>query len=128
MSAPIIAHLFGDYVVQSTWMAQEKTERNLPAAAHALTYAACFLPLTRDPARLAVIGGTHYVIDRWRLAKHIAWAKNQVAPARHRYPHAEHDGTGYRDGPPWLNTWLMIACDNAVHLAVNHAVLGWRRG
>jgi hypothetical protein len=65
----LIAHLFGDYVVQSTWMAERKLEAHGPALAHALSYAACFAPLTRSPARLAVIAATHFAIDRWRLVR-----------------------------------------------------------
>ena len=67
----LIAHLWGDYIVQSTWMADNKTSRSLPALAHAASYAACFLPLTRRWQPLVVIGGTHFAIDRWRLAKHL---------------------------------------------------------
>lgn len=126
-----IAHMVGDYVVQSDWMAQEKTSRWLPAVAHAASYAAAHLVVTRDPAALAVIGGTHAVIDRYRLARHVVWAKNQLAPARHRYPWSEGKGTGYhQDRPPWMAVWLMIAADNTIHLAINAAAVEWadRRG
>jgi hypothetical protein len=124
MSAELIAHLAGDYVVQSDWMAQQKTTASLPAAAHALTYAACFLPLTRSPRALALIGGTHFVIDRWRLAKRVVWAKNQAVPAGWRYPYAGNDVTGYpADRPAWMAVWLMIAADNTMHLALNRWAL-----
>lgn len=33
-----LAHMVGDYLIQSDWMAQEKTKRWWPAIAHALTY------------------------------------------------------------------------------------------
>lgn len=96
----LLAHLAGDYLVQSDWMAQEKTQPHgtLPAALHAASYAACFLPLTRNPARLAVIGGTHFVVDRWRLAKHVVYWKNQFAPERFRYSQSHAEATGYH-GP-----------------------------
>ncbi len=116
-----LAHLFGDYVVQSDWMAKEKTSKSGPAALHALTYSACFLPLTRSPRALAVIGGTHYVIDRWRLARHLVWARNQFAPSQYRY---RFDSTpfGAPEGqPPWLAGWLLFLADNSVHLLIN----GW---
>jgi hypothetical protein len=119
--ARLLAHAFGDYGIQSDWMASEKTKRSLPAAAHALTYTACFLPLTRDWRRLAVIGGTHFVIDRWRLARHLAWAKNQLAPKAYRPGHTT---TGYSvDKPPWLSFWLMILLDNSAHLLINELAL-----
>lgn len=138
-----LAHLFGDYVCQSDWMATEKTSAHLPAAAHAVTYAACFLPLTRSVRALAVIGGTHFVIDRWRLARHVVWLKNQAAPARHRYPWSHARATGYHDErcppgcdpvkcprgkPPWMSVWLMIVADNSMHLLINRWALTRLRG
>lgn len=117
-----LAHLVGDYVAQSHWMATRKTSENLPALAHAATYTACFLPLTRDWRRLAVIGGSHYLIDRYRLARHVSWAKNQVGPRASR---AGHTTTGYPDETPdWLKFWLMIITDNTMHLLINHVALG----
>jgi hypothetical protein len=116
-----IAHAIGDYVVQSDWMAAEKTKRHGPALAHAATYAACFLPLTRDWRALAVIGGTHFVIDRWRLAKHVGWAKNQLAPRAYRPPHT---ATGYSpDKPDWMAVWLLIITDNTMHVVINRWAL-----
>jgi len=124
--ARLLAHGFGDYGIQTDWMASEKTKHSLPAAAHALTYTACFLPLTRDWRRLAVIGGTHFIIDRWRLARHLAWAKNQLAPKAYR---PGHTATGYSDDKPdWLSFWLMILLDNSAHLLINELALEWRHG
>lgn len=117
-----LAHLVGDYVAQSHWMARNKTSRSLPAVAHAVSYTACFLPLTRDWRRLAVIGGSHYLIDRYRLARHVSWAKNQVGPAEQRPGHTP---TGFpEDTPEWLAFWLMIITDNTMHLLINHLALG----
>lgn len=119
----LLAHLFGDYIAQSHWMATEKTKRWWPAIAHAATYTACYLPVTRSIPALLVIGGTHTVIDRYRLARHLIWAKNQLGPARYRNGHT---ATGYaEDVPPWLAVWLLIACDNTLHLAINTAAVTW---
>lgn len=142
MAGEGLAHLVGDYVVQSDWMAVEKTTRALPAAAHAVTYAACFLPVTRSSRTLLVIGGTHYLIDRYRLAKYVAWAKNQLAPTRWRHPWDAHvaqtgyhlpnlPGSGWQNDhdpttpcqtqakPTWLSFPLMVAADNTLHLLIN---------
>jgi len=120
-----LAHAFGDYIVQSDWMANEKTKRHLPAALHAVSYAACFLPLTRSSKALVIIGGTHFVIDRWRLAKHVGWFKNQLAPESFR---PAHTATGYgEEKPDWMAVWLMIITDNTIHLTINHwALRRWR--
>jgi len=113
--------MVGDYIAQSDWMATRKTREHGPAAAHALAYTACFLPITRNPKALVLIGGTHFVIDRYRLARHVVWAKNQVAPADYRTPRTS---TGYSDAtPPWMSTWLLIIVDNTMHACVNRWAL-----
>lgn len=122
-----LAHAFGDYVVQSNWMAQTKTSNYISAGLHAASYTACFLPFTRDPRRLAVIGGTHFVIDHWRLARYLVWAKNQLAPAEHRYPLRNAGLFGYGpNSPDWLAGWLLFIADNAVHLTINELALASR--
>lgn len=114
-----LAHLAGDYLLQTHWMATEKTKRWSPAVAHGLVYGLCHLPVTRNPAKLAVIAGTHMVLDRYRLAKHWSWAKNQLAPKDFRYDF-DKSVAGYPEGTPdWLATWLMIISDNSFHLLIN---------
>lgn len=122
---PLILHLVGDYLTQSDWMAQEKTRASWPAAAHAFVYGLPFVIIGSWPA-VAVIIGSHFVIDRWRLARYVVWAKNMAAPARYRYPWADCAGTGYHaDRPAWLAVWLLIAADNTLHLICNALALGW---
>jgi hypothetical protein len=121
----LLAHLFGDYVLQTHWEATQKTEKSLPALSHAIKYTAGFVPLTKDWRALAVIGGTHYVLDRYRLAKQVSWAKNQLAPAESRYSWEEGKANaGYPESvPPWLSTWLMIISDNTIHMTINYLAL-----
>lgn len=117
----ILAHLVGDYIIQSDWMANEKTKRSIAAAAHALSYALPFLFLTLDPLALAIIVGTHFVIDRWRLARFVCWAKNWPWD---RQAWADCSGTGYhKDRPAWLAVWLLIIADNTMHLICNGLAL-----
>lgn len=78
----LLAHLVGDYILQSHYMATEKVRQSVAAAIHALCYTIPFLFLTRAPAALAVICGTHFVIDRFRLARYVVYAKNLLAPVR----------------------------------------------
>jgi hypothetical protein len=120
----IVAHLVGDYLIQSDWMATEKTKRSLAAALHALSYAVPFLFITTTPWALAFIVVTHFVIDRWRLARYVCWAKNAVGGAY--APWSECSGTGYhKDRPPWLAVWLLIIADNTLHLLCNGIALRW---
>lgn len=53
-----LAHLVGDYILQSHWEAQEKTKRWWPALLHAVTYGLPFLLVTQSPWALLVIVGT----------------------------------------------------------------------
>ena len=119
----ILAHLVGDYLLQSHWMATEKVHRWWPAVAHGLTYTLPYLVVTRSPLALLVIAGTHVVIDRYRLAKHVVWLKNQLGPSSHRPGHTP---TGYPDETPaWLAVWLLIVADNTLHLLINTAAVVW---
>jgi len=104
-------------------MATEKVRRSAAALAHVLCYAIPFLFLTRSAAALVVIVGTHFVIDRWRLARFVVWGKNQIAPRLYRNPPTS---TGYPlDAPPFLAVWLLIVADNIMHVTINAAALRW---
>ncbi len=120
----LLLHVIGDYIVQSDWMATEKTKRSFAALIHVVTYALPFLLLTQSITALAVIAGTHFIIDRWRLARFVCWAKNWPWPGRR--PWSECAGNGYpADRPPWLTTWLMIIVDNTMHVVINGVALRW---
>jgi hypothetical protein len=71
-----VIHAIGDYILQSDWMANGKTKAWQPAFAHALVYSLGFLLLKPSLAAWLVIFGTHYLIDRYRLARYVVWAKN----------------------------------------------------
>jgi hypothetical protein len=119
----LLAHAIGDYVLQSDWMANEKTRRSVAALVHVVTYALPFLFLSPSPLALAVIVGTHFVIDRWRLARFVVWAKNWLGPNR---PWSECVATGYpAERPAWMAVWLLIIADNVIHVAINGAALRW---
>ncbi|MGH2371207.1 MAG: DUF3307 domain-containing protein [Chloroflexota bacterium] len=119
----LLAHAIGDYLLQSHWMATAKTGAHLPAAVHAVSYTLPFLALTRSPWRLALIAGMHFVLDRWRVARYVAWAKNQLAPAP-RPSWSDCQATGYpAETPPWLAVWLLILTDNLCHVLLNGLAL-----
>jgi len=122
-----LAHLFGDYVLQSGWMANNKTQRSLPALVHATVYTTVFACLLQPSlASLMVIGGTHFFIDRFRLARYVVFAKEFIAP-RSSWPHWEDcKATGLPGAvPPWLAVWLMIIVDNTTHLTINALALAY---
>lgn len=153
----LILHLFGDYVTQSDWMAQNKTKQSVPAAAHALVYSLPFLLIVNRAhspwMAWLVILSTHFLIDRFRLARYVVWAKNLLAPEWTWYcdspesanaphnpgcptercdycrkvrtlPWKDCTGTGYPPNrPEWLAVWLLIVADNTIHLICNYAAL-----
>jgi len=123
----LILHLFGDYITQSHWMAENKTKANLPAWAHALVYSFPFLLLTGKAPNPALAGVvilvSHFLIDRYRLARYVVWAKNHIGQ---KMPPLADCPTGYPpDVPAWLSVWLLIAADNTLHLAINYVSLRW---
>lgn len=114
----IVAHLVGDYILQSDWMVREKGSSTLAATVHVVFYTLPFLLITQSPAALAIIAGTHFVIDRWRLARFLIWAKNRPWPGSR--PWSECRKTGYPpELPVWMSTWLMILVDNILHILIN---------
>lgn len=123
----LLAHLVGDYMIQSHWMANAKTQRNLEgwiaAAVHGVTYTLPFLLITQSWLALLVIGGTHIVIDHYRLARYFVWARNQLGPKKWR---PALTATGMPDdAPPWLAVWLLFIADNGIHTLINLAAIWW---
>ena len=135
----LVIHVIGDFVIQSDWMAMEKTKTFFSAFWHAVSYTVLFAFLTTSPYALAFICITHFIIDKWRLARYVCWAKNFLAPKWISYevdgketrmvrnlPFKECEATGYLPGkPPWMSFWLMIIADNTLHICCNAIALRW---
>jgi hypothetical protein len=123
----VVAHLVGDYILQSDWMALEKTKRSIPAIVHAVAYSLPFLFFRPSLLAWLVIVLTHFIIDRWRLARFVVYAKNFIAPWGYRpsrAPWSEYAATGYHESRPrWMAVWLMIIADNTMHLLCNGIAL-----
>jgi hypothetical protein len=121
----ILAHVIGDFFIQSDWMAVNKTSNWKAITIHALTYSIPFLlPMllgwwALSWSALAVIAGTHWVIDRWSLAKYICYAKNWFGPRGSNPPFSE-TMLGYNKDRPFVITfWLYVITDNTLHLIIN---------
>jgi len=89
-------------------MAGEKTKRSWPALAHVLVYTLMFFLLaTHNPLTLLVIGGTHFLIDRFRLARFVCWASQFLGAPSTWKPWSECTATGYDPShPAWIAVWL----------------------
>ena len=120
----LLLHLIGDYVTQTDWMARAKVSKTFAALCHAVVYALPFLLLSRSPAAIVVIAATHFLIDRFRLARYVAFAKNKATDWSLKW--ADCRAAGFPpDVPPGHAFWLMILIDNTIHLTINYAALRW---
>lgn len=132
----LLLHLIGDYILQSHWMAVNKSKKSLPCLLHCLTYTLPFLLLTRSWLALGIIGGTHFLIDRFGLARYLIWLKNWQAPGGFVSWHActltgyydpetglEPNSTPDLSRPIWLRIMLFIVTDNTLHLLFNFLAL-----
>jgi hypothetical protein len=123
----IFLHMFGDYVLQSHWMATNKTKSWRVALIHAVTYGVPFVFLNPSWPALAVIVFSHLVIDRLRLARYLVAFKNLLfAPdvERERLSMEIDMTTGSpKECPPYLAIWLLIIVDNLIHIFLNALAL-----
>lgn len=114
----LILHLIGDYITQSDWMAQNKTKSHFAALCHALVYSLPFL-LIADRWAFGVIFVSHFLVDRYRLARYVVFAKNFMGWPFPKWEDCK--ATGYpSDRPAWMAVWLLIIADNTIHLAGNY--------
>lgn len=120
----LVAHAVGDYVLQSHWMAVEKGRGWWAAALHGASYTVPFLLLTHSPIALLVIGTSHALVDRYRVAKYVVWARNTLGGFS--APWEECSATGMPlEVPSYLSAWLVIIVDNVIHVLINAAVIRW---
>lgn len=141
----LILHLIGDYILQSDWMANNKTSQNIACVAHALVYTLPFILVTQSKLALLVIMWSHFLIDRFRLAKYVCYYKNFLAPEcevwqcdarylsfededllKEKYRWENCKATGYpSETPQFLAVWLMIITDNTLHLTINYFAINY---
>jgi hypothetical protein len=145
MMPQLLCHIWGDFILQSDWMAMNKSKRSLPCLVHVLIYTSCFLLLTLSWKALLVIGATHFILDRWHTPlKRLIWLKNHAGPGFKFVPFKKCEATGYYDnllnevlwkpytreeingfGPRlnFITIWLYIVTDNCLHLTINYLAL-----
>lgn len=109
----LLAHLWGDYIVQNDWMASNKTRSSVVCLVHALTYTFPFLLLSLDWKILAAIAFTHFLIDRFRIALWVVKIKNWTWTE-----------TGFPlSTPAYISFWVTVFVDNTIHLTINYLLL-----
>jgi len=120
----LLLHLIGDYITQTDWMARTKVRAIFAALTHAIVYSLPFLLLSPSLTAIAVIAVSHFLIDRFRLARYVVFAKNKVTDWHLTW--ADCKATGYPSSMPAAQAfWLMILVDNTMHLSINYASLRW---
>lgn len=145
----LLAHVFGDYFLQTDWMALNKSKKSFNCLVHVLIYTSCFLFLTVSWKALLVIGATHFILDRYHVVlRRLIWWKNHFPVG---YPPFQYcDSTGYYDDSPYntkpfanlnaidkhlmenwygkprhffITIWIYIILDNFLHLTINYFAL-----
>lgn len=129
--APVLIHLIADYYVQNDWMALNKKKPGWlgtwACAVHCLTYTLPFLLVTQSWKALAVIGLTHFLIDRTQLVAWLIWAKNSIYAGELRCSWAEaKTNSGFHPSrPAFIAVWIGIITDNTFHLILNALALNY---
>lgn len=142
----LLCHLTGDFLLQPSWCALNKSKRFIPCLVHILIYTSVFLLLTTSWKALLVIGGTHFILDRYHvILKTLIWWREHLNPSFSYVPKELCQFTGYFDNIgndidsvkfPIINTsgehtarlnyvsvWLYIITDNYFHLLINFLAL-----
>lgn len=101
----LLAHLVGDYLLQTEWMAKYKAERWLPLLTHCLVYttvvalfAFLWLPEGLSMWGIALVFVSHVILDRRTLVA--LWYKRIMRVTDEK------------------SKWLMIVADQIFHLIV----------
>jgi len=103
----LVGHLFGDFLLQTDWMAKSKTSDSRVCVAHCASYTlgVCLFALWLPIWAMAVIFATHFAIDRWRLARvFMKWTDH------------EEFATG------GLSPWSIIVTDQVLHLIILYVI------
>jgi hypothetical protein len=120
----LLLHLVGDYITQTNWMARMKTHRIFPAFVHAVVYSLPFLLLIPVGVAWMTILLSHFVIDHFRLARHVTFWKNKITEPDLKWEDCNE--TGFPKAmPAYMSFWLMIIVDNTLHLCINYAAIRW---
>ena len=121
----LILHLFGDYISQTDKQATLKLTDMRYALFHAFIYSIPFyIFIDISFTAFLVIFLTHAIIDRYRLAKYVIFARNWLHDRNLKW--VDCSGTGYHKGKPaWLSVWLLIIADNTMHLTINYLAIAY---
>lgn len=108
----LIAHLLGDFVFQTDEMAKNKPNFDFYGwwwcLLHCIIYALPFLTITQNFQPIFLIFFSHFIIDKFGIAKH--WCQIFKVGARF-------------DWNNWIKIYLIFMVDMAFHLGCNYIIL-----
>lgn len=110
----LFLHMLGDYVTQNHWLAITKVQNTkigyLACLIHSLLYSLPFL-LLGSVSAVTIIFISHFLIDKFRLAKYIVQLKNWCF----------NTPTGFPEGTPaFISIWILFIVDNLLHISINY--------
>lgn len=106
----LLCHVFADYVIQSDWMALNKSKRSWPCLVHVLLYTSVFLLLTTSWKALVVIGVTRFLFEHCKVTGYYD----------HFSSPSNIEMNGYSQRLSYITIWLCIITDNFLHLTINY--------
>jgi len=95
----IYAHLIGDYLIQTDWMALNKKKSTWICVIHIITYIIPYLWTGLGLDKILLIGIEHFIQDRWNL---VYWLMEKT-------------GHNKFNKPP-MAPWSIIVTDNILHI------------
>lgn len=130
----ILAHFFGDFLLQSHFMAERKLKEFWVCVFHVTVYTIPFyFMVSANWKFLCVIASTHLIIDYFKVAEKVSWLKNvslnpnlwreaffvgREEVLRYHYNNCKY---GYpQHVPEHLSLWLMIIVDQILHILTNY--------
>lgn len=114
----LLLHVLGDYLFQNDWIAKNKSlptkEGYLACVVHVSIYGLAFSVIAPSISSLLIIVLSHFIIDKWRLAKF--WFKLVNWNWKSDY--------GFNDDKPFaIAIWLLFIADNWFHVFINYLAI-----
>lgn len=119
----VLAHFIGDYLLQSHNVAINKTKNTLLCLVHCILYVLPFLLITHNWKALLIIGASHFVIDRFRIAAYVNVVKNILLSFNFKHMPKWNKYGFPVETPEHVSFWLLIITDNIIHIIINGLTL-----
>ena len=110
----LLCHLYGDFVLQNNYLANEKVKNTrqgyFACLLHTVLYHIPFVLIDASLPALAVMFLTHFLIDKYRLAKYVLMVVNWRFNDNWGFPPTT---------APYIAVWILFIVDNILHVTIN---------